>query len=138
MRLNNITLFVIFAVLIIGVFGFSILSLVGHNGEYGCVVSLIPGGDCSFISEGMAIAFHHIAGIQNLIQAVAKSNIFLMVLSFVAFLTFKILSSLIKIQNLKLFFRYLQFKRKEIVLKFKEDFLNWLALIYRRNPHLFL
>jgi hypothetical protein len=135
MKIKTFTIVLILALLSVGFF---IFSFVGHNGQHGCFVSSIPGNNCPAIGGIMAIAFHHIAGIQNLMLTVVSYGTFLLSLTvFFIFISFVVLKFLQKAQNLQYFSSKIYSKVLESIFIQKNQLLYWLSLSRKRDPHVF-
>ncbi len=139
MKFKILTITLTFALLTVSVFGFFIFGFIAHNGQHGCFVSSIPGNNCPSVGGSIAIAFHHISGIQNLILTIASSNSSsLLFVTFFIFIFFIILKFLQKTQNLQYFSNKTCGRILESIFIQKNQFLHWLSLSRKRDPHLFL
>jgi len=139
MKLGFVAMIIVVSLLAMGVFGFLGLAFMEHSELSSCPVSLLSGGDCPPAGGSMALAFHHISGLQNLTQFVVNldtSLLALFTLLVFVFLIFpKFLQTTPQLQAIS-------FKRYDGVIGFivflKKQLLRWLVLRHKRDPHIFL
>lgn len=131
MRLKILMIFLILSIGIIGIFGFLNLSLT--EGGF-CPISAMLGGDCPPIDNALALAVHHISGLQFLTQFTVNFNPILLILS-VLLLGFLFLIFMRKPQVLAKFLSYQKYsliKASDRVLR--KRLLRWLAILNRLDP----
>lgn len=129
------SVFLIFAIIFVVVFGFLGMSFLDHNGLFACPFSMLGVSDCSSATNALALASHHVSGLQSLTQLVFNSGTTLLALSFLSLMiTFVIYFRLPK-KNLNTVF-YQDFQLIENS-NFAPNglFLKWLALHNKRDTH---
>lgn len=55
---------------VVAVFGLLGLSFIGHHGHHTCPIAAISGNDCPSVNNVLALAVHHLSGLQNLTRAI--------------------------------------------------------------------
>lgn len=127
---------IISSLLTIGVFGFLGLSSVDHGTQHTCPISLISDGDCSSIKGSLALAFHHISGIQNFTQSVISFDASVLILAFLLILASFVVSKLPQETRApRILFRQISRGTAESTFIPERRFLRWLALHHKRDPH---
>ncbi len=137
MRLRILTIFIISSLLTIGVLGFWGLGSINHSGQHSCPIFLMLGGYCPSSEGGVALAVHHVSGIQNLTQSIIILDASLLVLLvLLVFATLLVVSKPPQGTSApQLLSRQTRHRITESTLTPKKQFLRWLALHHKRDPH---
>ncbi len=135
MRSRIFSTLIISSLLTVGVFGFLGLGFVDHGGQHTCPISLISGGDCSSIG-GVALAFHHVSGIQNLTQSMIGFSASSLVLSIFFVFALLVVSKLLQRSPvLQLSSHKVYYRTAGSNFIPKKQFLRWLAIHHKRDPY---
>lgn len=137
MQLRIIPTLLILVLGAIGVFGFWSLGSLNHGEHHVCPISMVSGGNCPPVNNTLALAIHHISGLQDFTQGIVSSNLSLFILFTLLLVTFLLV--FIKPSDQILShqpFSYQKYRRaEEFSFKSNRQFLRWLALHEKRDPY---
>lgn len=139
MQTRILPILIILSLFSVGVFGFLGLGMMDHGGRSICPISLMSGGLCPSAGNTLAVASHHVSGLQYFTQSIIGIGGSLLVLF--ALLAFVLLffSKLSQEASAQQYFLYEAY-HKSIESHFipGRKFLSWLALHHKRDPHALL
>jgi len=83
MNKKSALFFLIVCMVLISTFGVFAISMTDHNEHTTCPMSVFSDGGCSYLDNALAMAIHHISGIQTLTEATLAygASIVLIILS---------------------------------------------------------
>ncbi|OHA07254.1 MAG: hypothetical protein A2934_03085 [Candidatus Sungbacteria bacterium RIFCSPLOWO2_01_FULL_47_10] len=127
--------FLILGLLTVGGFGFFGSGFMSHaEGGHDCPISLMSGGNCPPSGGILAVALHHIGGLQSFMQSAieaASSFWTLLALLFFAFLFF---SKFLHVAP-PISYAQIEAQESEFALISKRRFLRWLSLVRTEDGH---
>lgn len=136
MRLRALPILIISAILTIGILGIGGFGFINHGGQHVCPVPLMSGGECPPPGDGIALAVHYLSGMQNLFQSMVNPGVSVLALSILlAFAVLLISKPLHASPPLPPLFYRIRTASAESHCISKRQFLRWLALHCRRDPH---
>lgn len=128
-------LLIISSLLIMGVFGFLGLGSVDHNAQHNCPIPLMSGGDCPPVGNTMALASHHVSGLQYFTQSIISIDSSLLMLSTLLVFALLFFSKFSQETSLRQPLSHEAYQRiAESRFIPKKQFLRWLALRHKRDP----
>ncbi len=135
MRLRIIIILIVSSVLAIGALGLVEHNFVDHSRKSNCSVSLLSGADCTSIEGSLALAFHHVSGIQKLTQSTISPDVSLLLLVVLLILASVVVSKIWQeIPTIVPVYHqiYLWVIESSFIPK---KYLRWFAFRYKRDPH---
>ncbi len=136
MRLKIIPILIISSLLTIGLFGILGINMTDNNGQHSCPISMFSNDDCLLSSNSFFEVFHHISALQNFTQGMVNINNFSLMLQILLMFIFAIFSTFLrKTPFLQVSPRQNYRKIEELGYSPKKQFLRWIALRYKKDPH---
>lgn len=129
MKVKIIPILIIFILLTVGVFG-----SVNHTTQNNCLVSLMSGEECPPVGSSIIVMLQHFSGMNNFTNFIIVANSSLLLLSILLFLVSSRLSQATFARHIFSYLAYHKIAEFPFII-LRKNFLRWLAVHYRRNPH---
>ncbi len=134
MRLGIITIIVVGSLLAVGLVGVMEINMTGSNGQYSCPISSLPGNNCAPSNSPFVEAFHHISGLQSIVQGAVNADTISLEILTLLISAFSILGIFfLKAPSLQT--SYQGYRRAADFRSPKQQLLRWLALREMRDPN---
>jgi len=135
MSLKIVPILIITSLLAVGLFGIFGISMVNSSGQHSCPVSALSSNDCSPSNSPLIETFHHISTLQNFAQGPINTNTFSSILILLLLALTVFLTLFPKTPSLETSPQRGYYKTDQSEYSQKKQFLRWLALRQKRDPH---
>jgi hypothetical protein len=139
MHSKTVLIFFILALGFVSSLGFWSLGSVNHSGGHICPISMVSSGDCSSLNNSLALAMHHLSGLQSFVRAVVGFDtilLFLIIFLLVISLSFFIFIEYpAKIPSEKFLFFRKSRRIEELIFRLNKRFLRWLAFHNQQDSY---